>query len=440
MNRAKKIIALGAALLALGAGQAHAQVRALTLTSADATGAPGDVVTVPIQASMFVGSGDLQVLKFAVEFDGTMLTPLGATPGTAIGGWPAEDVAVDLLDGRVQISGITGSPITISEGLFFSLDFEVKEGVLDGSSTTFDLVGGAEKDPILLQADPNDDATRVKVFTTDGEFTVVGGAICAPGDALIDGESTVADAVVVLRIVTMLASADTPVEFCNADADQDGEITVGDAVVVLRTIVGLPVGRTASGGEVIARLERTADGSRLVLDGAAGAYGLSFGVEGDVAASLDRDAQGVSSYRGGFTRAAFASAMPLGGTVTVDLPGFDGTRVEDLRVVGADGSSLDVRFAGVPSAVARLGNYPNPFNPSTTIEYALPAAGYARLELFNARGERVAVLVDGQLPAGAGNVVWNGTDAHGRSVASGVYFAQFVTESGVARQRLVLLK
>jgi len=392
---------------------------------------------------MLVGSGGLQIIKLVVEFDGTLLEAQGATPGTAISGWPAEDVAVSLLDGRVEINGLTGAPITLAEGEFFSLDFLVKDGVIDGTTTVFDLVGGAEGDPILLQTDPADDGTRIKVSSIDGTFTVEGGAICTPGDAFADGESTVADAVVVLRAVTGLTSLATPVEICNADADADGEITVGDAVVVLRTVVGLPLSRTVPFDGVVARLERREGGARLVLDGAEGVHGVSFAVEGDVTVALAANAQGVTSSQDGRTRAAFASATALGSTVAIDLEGFAGARVEDLVVVDAQGQSVDVRFeSGAPLVrAAQIGNYPNPFNPSTTIEFALPTAGRARLELFNARGERVSVLVDDQMPAGAGSVVWNGTDGNGRSVASGVYYAQLTTEEGaVARQRMVLLK
>ena len=436
---------LALALIGLGATQARAQAQAITLTSSDVIGAPGDVVTVSIDASGLVGTGDLQIVKFAVEFDGTMLEALGATPGTAIGGWPAEDVQIDLLDGRVAISGITSPAITLSEGLFFSLDFEVREGVIDGSTTSFDLVGGSPKDPILLQGDPDDDATRVKVTTFDGTFTVEGGAICTPGDALADGETSVADAVVVLRIVAGLASADTPVAACNADADADGSVTAGDAVVVLRRVVGLARTYALAPATLDARLVRDDRGARLVIDRADAVHGLSFTVDGDVAVSgVSSDALGVTSMVDGRTRVAFASASALGrGALEIDLAGFTGDAVEDLRAFDAEGRSIEVAFTqatpGVRSLV-ELANYPNPFNPSTTIEFSLPAAGRARLELFNARGERVRVLVDEMLPAGASSVVWNGTDANGRAVSSGVYYAQIVVGDTVARQRMVLLK
>ena len=66
-------------------------------------------------------------------------------------------------------------------------------------------------------------------------------------------------------------------------------------------------------------------------------------------------------------------------------------------------------------------NFPNPFNPSTSIQYYIPRSGHVFLEVFNIRGERVAVLVDANLPAGDHVVTWNA-----RSVPSGTYVVRFL--------------
>jgi len=75
-----------------------------------------------------------------------------------------------------------------------------------------------------------------------------------------------------------------------------------------------------------------------------------------------------------------------------------------------------------PSSVALNGNYPNPFNPSTTFSFALAHADHARLVVIDARGRLVRTLVDGTCQAGTTEVIWNGTDDAGRSVPSGTYF------------------
>ncbi len=85
-------------------------------------------------------------------------------------------------------------------------------------------------------------------------------------------------------------------------------------------------------------------------------------------------------------------------------------------------------------------NYPNPFNPSTTIFYSVPATSEISLTILNLRGQVVRILVSGVVTAGNHAVVWDGTDATGSSVASGVYVYQLQSEGFTASRRLVLTR
>jgi hypothetical protein len=85
-------------------------------------------------------------------------------------------------------------------------------------------------------------------------------------------------------------------------------------------------------------------------------------------------------------------------------------------------------------------NSPNPFNPSTRIEYTLASRARAVIEVFDAAGAVVTRLDEGEKPAGAYSTVWNGRDARGRSVASGVYFYRLAGMPDVAARKMVLLK
>jgi hypothetical protein len=85
-------------------------------------------------------------------------------------------------------------------------------------------------------------------------------------------------------------------------------------------------------------------------------------------------------------------------------------------------------------------NYPNPFNPETRIQFGLPARGYVRLSVYNMLGQVVSVLVNGELPAGTKEVVWNGMDQHGRSMTSGVYFYKLETPQGAMTKKMILVK
>jgi len=88
-----------------------------------------------------------------------------------------------------------------------------------------------------------------------------------------------------------------------------------------------------------------------------------------------------------------------------------------------------------------LENYPNPFNPSTTIRYSLPKAENVTLQVFDVGGRLVRTLVRGvKKPAGAFEVQWNGTDAAGRPVASGVYFYRLTAGTETLTHKAVLLK
>lgn len=85
-----------------------------------------------------------------------------------------------------------------------------------------------------------------------------------------------------------------------------------------------------------------------------------------------------------------------------------------------------------------LGNHPNPFNPSTTISFALPEAEVVTLRVYDVRGRLVRTLADGSFEAGAHSVEWNGTDGGNSPVASGVYFYR-LTAGGVDQTRKMLL-
>jgi hypothetical protein len=85
-------------------------------------------------------------------------------------------------------------------------------------------------------------------------------------------------------------------------------------------------------------------------------------------------------------------------------------------------------------------NAPNPFKPLTSIRYVLPRAQHARIDIYDARGRSVIVLLDEELPEGGGGVFWNGRDAAGRRAAPGTYFCRLATEDGTRVTRMVLLR
>jgi hypothetical protein len=89
----------------------------------------------------------------------------------------------------------------------------------------------------------------------------------------------------------------------------------------------------------------------------------------------------------------------------------------------------------VPVTRMLFDNYPNPFNPSTTIRYALPEKAHVKLEVFNMLGQSVAVLVDGEQPAGYHSAILDGS-----WLASGVYVYRLRSNEFVQTKRLLLLR
>jgi hypothetical protein len=116
-------------------------------------------------------------------------------------------------------------------------------------------------------------------------------------------------------------------------------------------------------------------------------------------------------------------------------------------MIGARGQSCNVSVTAVASGgapgvsnVLLEQNVPNPFNPSTRIEFTLLHAGLAALRIYDATGRLVTTLVDRDLPAGRHGVTWDGLNSRQQRVATGVYFYQLRSERTVETRSMVLLK
>ena len=83
---------------------------------------------------------------------------------------------------------------------------------------------------------------------------------------------------------------------------------------------------------------------------------------------------------------------------------------------------------------------PNPFNPRTTVRFQLASNTRVRVEIHDVRGRLVRTLVDDQRSAGDHEVIWNGTDDRGQSVASGTYYLRLTADGQVRTQKMALLK
>ncbi|MCF8298282.1 MAG: T9SS type A sorting domain-containing protein [Saprospiraceae bacterium] len=86
------------------------------------------------------------------------------------------------------------------------------------------------------------------------------------------------------------------------------------------------------------------------------------------------------------------------------------------------------------------GNYPNPFNPTTTISFSLPDEQEIDLTIYNIKGQKVKRLIKGQLTAGQHSMIWDGKDTNEKSVGTGIYFYKLKTGNDVLTRKMLMLK
>jgi len=94
----------------------------------------------------------------------------------------------------------------------------------------------------------------------------------------------------------------------------------------------------------------------------------------------------------------------------------------------------------LPMVTKLAGNYPNPFNPSTTINFSLAREDRVRIDIYSVNGQLVRSLVNGTFGVGMHQIVWNGRDELGRSVSSGVYFYRMSAGEYTAVKKMLLVK
>ncbi len=118
--------------------------------------------------------------------------------------------------------------------------------------------------------------------------------------------------------------------------------------------------------------------------------------------------------------------------------GGEGWYVDDVLVLSDPVANDDP--AAIPLVVKLMDNYPNPFNPSTTLSFSIPTADQVSLCIYNLKGQRVKDLAQGAMAAGKHSFVWDGMDNAGLPVASGIYLYRLQTGSFTESRKMMLMK
>jgi len=294
------------------------------------------------------------------------------------------------------------------------------------------------------------------------------------GDVSDNGEVTASDATIILQHAVDLITL-TGRDALVADVTGNGAVTPYDASLVLqyvvRKITRFPVEESVQARVMafsrsvgIPRVGSTSEGYLTIpvaiddIEGVlSGEMVVSFDPEKVEAVSVVSSAL-LSTYlteqniTDGKVLVSFAGAESGDGSGEVLEVAFRpvGETVEALRGIRLEGVQLNegqvvVTLANdgrpdVPTAYALHPNFPNPFNPETTIRYDVPMPGRVSVVVYNLSGQRVRELASGLRDAGRHTVVWDGRASPGREVGSGVYLCRLVAGRHEDVRRMVVVK
>lgn len=130
----------------------------------------------------------------------------------------------------------------------------------------------------------------------------------------------------------------------------------------------------------------------------------------------------------------------LEGYETVAIPNIEVVAGEYTQIYFEMISLVSVGESIVPVDNFNLFNYPNPFNPETTIVFNLSESGIVKLEIFNIKGQKVKTLADSYFEKNTHSIIWFGKDDNNKNLSSGVYFYKLTTPSKTLTKRMLLLK
>ena len=157
--------------------------------------------------------------------------------------------------------------------------------------------------------------------------------------------------------------------------------------------------------------------------------------------------ESVASGKGIWTSGTFVNGVTQGHSIEYDGDGNAASDWTDAATptLGAENSNVTSveDAAGIPENFSLEQNFPNPFNPSTIINYTIPQSANlinTRLEIFNLLGQKVRTLVNTRQASGSHAVHWNGTNDSGKLLASGLYVYRLQAAEFVDMKKMLFMK
>jgi hypothetical protein len=347
------------------------------------------------------------------------------------------------------IASKLGDSLFLEDGVF---DFEGNEITARGG---FPSTTGVPNDP-CLRGD-KEYPLRAIDFKNGGVDIVCSDSIDARGDINVNGvKNEIADAVMFTNyFISGLSVFGTHIEasIAASDVNADGiTLSVADLVYMVRVIQGdaLPYPKLVPGADNMAVRTQLRDNQMVVSYNAsteAGAALLRFELQGSIGTpTLGTGAMGMDlkyGVDGNMLNVLVYNigpkAIASGDNVLLTIPVEGSLTLTQAEAADFNGNIMNVSTHVLPSTFALAQNYPNPFNPATTIELALPVTSDYSVAIYNIAGQLIRTYT-GNANAGVVSIVWDGRDASGNQVASGMYFYSAKASQFSATKKMILMK
>lgn len=415
----------------------------------------GDI-EVPVYVDMTGSACGMQIpLTWSSEGDFELVDV--SFDGTALETWDYPALTIDNDNHTVVFGGAAGlgDPILPGENQVIAyLEFAPTFGCTptDTFTLTFDTT---TVDPASLVFSDCDDPPATYIPSVDFAAATVYGYVA--GDANGDCQVNIGDAVMVIAYVFQGGS--TPVPIDAGDANGDCSVNIGDGVYLINYIFKggpAPACGCASGGGTMIGYKAGQAGLSVAYDGevttiSSNAFIDMYGVQLEVDCSSREDIinyiERTQLYAGASNTLGILDIngqgyIPAGNSKILEIPG----QADILSAIGCDENgntfalTINQTTRTLPEKFALHTNYPNPFNPTTTIKYSLPEACNVTIVVYNITGQTVKTLVNGFESAGEHSVIWDGRDASGQSVASGIYLYRISAGRFTDTKKMQLLK
>ena len=338
------------------------------------------------------------------------------------------DVAVANLSGAVSVLWNNGAGVFAQKS-----QYQVEFG--PQSIASADLDGDGDNDLVTAN---NTNMTSAGGFNSDNVSVLMN-----------RGDGTFA-----ARVNFLAGPRPTSVFASDLDGDGDNDLAVGNSGNTVSVLSNNGSGDFAveatylTGNNLAAVFSADFDGD--------GDGDLAVGCTGALIGSIRTSTVSVLLNNGDATFQPMVDYPSGSGTVSVFSADFDGDGDNDLAAAnyGSDDMTVWRNLSDVPSAVTETGrpapyvparhflleNYPNPFNPQTSIRYILASSGIATLQVYSLSGQKLVDLASGDQDAGIHQVVWDGTDSTGRRLSSGVYICRLQGDGFEESRKMTLLR